>query len=311
MISKDVLSAVRMIVTHDHCSDGLASALILRDVLPAARIVFVQHDTPGLLALPAEQGMIFCDMSPTASRADEFVAAGAVVLDHHRTARAVVEAFGPRGVFADENAEPGVSGATLAYREVWRQLAEGSPASARAHAISELATLAGIRDTWRRASPRWDEACAQHEALTFWPRDTWLATPAGAFASMLAIGPTLLAKKAERVKQALDVAFRHTHEGVRLVLLSGVELTSDAAEAVDHDADLVAGFAYRAEPDGSLKLTFSLRSHTDLDCAAFAKREGGGGHTRAAGFTVRVDPFAGQPPHATLVQRLDAYLRAR
>jgi hypothetical protein len=311
MISKDLLDAVRVIVTHDSCSDGLTSALILRDVLPAARIAFVQYETPGLLGLAAEPGMLFCDMSPPASRADEFVAAGAVVLDHHRTARKVVEAFGDRGVFADEAREPGVSGATLAYREVWRALAPTGVPREREQAIVELAALAGIRDTWQRASPRWTEACAQHEAVTFWPRDTWLATPASGFPAMLAIGPTLLDKKAEQVKKALGVAWRHTHAGVRIVLLDGSELASDAAEAVDHDADLVAGFAYRAEPSGVLKLTFSLRSHTDFDCAAWAKHEGGGGHTRAAGFSVMVSPFDGHTPHATFVEHLQAWIAAR
>jgi len=42
-------------------------------------------------------------------------------------------------------------------------------------------------------------------------------------------------------------------------------------------------------------MRFSLRSHSDFDCAAFAARFGGGGHTRAAGFGVVLGPSDLQP----------------
>jgi hypothetical protein len=295
-----LLHDVRTIVTHDNCSDGLASALLLKAALPEARILFVQYGTPALVELAAEPGMLFCDMSPPAARVNEFIDAGAIVLDHHATARGVVEAFGARGVFGDENTEPGVSGAVLALRAVG--------ADTFGPAARELATLAGIRDTWQRSSPRWTEACAQHEALMFWPRAKWLEAPIDAWSRLLDIGPTLIDRRAESVRRALDRALRVVISGVRVVFLDGVELTSDAAEALGEEADLVAGFGYRADEASRLTLAFSMRSHTDFDCAAFAKHEGGGGHTRAAGFSIPSDPMEDKTPYRVLRDRLERWL---
>jgi len=144
MIPKSKLEAVTTIVTHKDCPDGVASALILRDALPDRRIVFLAHGSAELRDFPAEHGQLWCDIVPPRERVKEFVDAGAIVLDHHRGARDIVEAVAENGVFADEEAEPGVSGALLAYREV-------SVALGRADArLESFAKLAGVRDTWQR-----------------------------------------------------------------------------------------------------------------------------------------------------------------
>jgi nanoRNase/pAp phosphatase (c-di-AMP/oligoRNAs hydrolase) len=44
----------------------------------------------------------------------------------------------------------------------------------------------------------------------------------------------------------------------------------------------------------------SLRSHAGFDCAAFAQRFGGGGHTRAAGFALAL----GDHHPVQLIERL-------
>lgn len=128
MLPIDKLQAIKTVVSHENCADGLASAMIIKDVLPDAKVLFFQYGSPDLAALPAEAGMIFCDFSPPANRAQEFVDAGAIVLDHHKTAKDVVALFGALGVYADEKADPGVSGAVLAYREVWLPLIAKKPA---------------------------------------------------------------------------------------------------------------------------------------------------------------------------------------
>ena len=113
-IPLEVLKAVKTIVAHEKCPDGIAAALILKDVLPEARVIFCQYSTPEHETLAAEPGMLFADFSPPKARVQEFVDKGAVVLDHHKTAKDIVAAFGDNGVFGDEIAEPGVSGAVLA-----------------------------------------------------------------------------------------------------------------------------------------------------------------------------------------------------
>lgn len=298
MISPARLAAVRTIVTHADCADGVASALILRDALPGRPIVFLHYGSPAARDLPADPGMLFCDFSPPAERVREFVDAGAIVLDHHRTARAVVEAFGDDGVFGDESAEPGVCGAVLAFRHVWTP--ERS-AHAPVRRIEVFAELAGIRDTWQRAHPQWENACAQSAALSFVPFDL-LDRTLGEYTrewddELGRLGRIVLRKKMADVSRSVDSSLRFTtRAGVRCAVFEGISLTSDAAEMLGEQVDLVIGFGFTAEA-GHPKMIVSTRSHTTFDCAAFAKAHGGGGHTRAAGFGVPIgedarDPFS-------------------
>jgi hypothetical protein len=308
----DKLRAVKTLVCHRYptrpCPDGTASAIILRDVRRNAEVLFATHG-PELDRLEAREGMLFCDIAPPAERAKEFVDAGTIVLDHHRSARSVVEQFGPLGVYADEVLEPGVSGAVLAYREVWKPLAFHAAGIYRplshsceieaATLFERFAMLAGVRDTWERTSPWWEEACAQAEALAFWPWEEWPELPflAGSIEKMnsrLAIGPVLLKKRAAEVHRLIREAKRFTMgSGLRVAVIATRD-TSDVAEELDQCVDLVVGFGYEGGQFGE-KMILSLRSHTTFDCAAFCKGHGGGGHTRAAGCSWQLVGATPQP----------------
>lgn len=293
-IHLDALRVVNTIVAHADCPDGIASAMILHDALPGARIIFARHGAPETVAMRAEPGMLFCDFSPPAARVAEFVEAGAIVLDHHRTARDVVDAFGPRGVFGDEVADPGVCGAVLAFREVWHPLRRNSHVSAhRIAAVHDFAALAGIRDTWQRHDPRWDDACAQAAALTFWPVDGLLAAHVEDWPARLVIGPTLQARRAESVTRAIRDGMR-IHVGGREVAILSTTDTSDAMDRLGAEGVvMVLGFGYRCEV-GAPRMIVSLRGR-GVDVAALARAEGGGGHTAAAGFTLDVGAEMGNP----------------
>jgi oligoribonuclease NrnB/cAMP/cGMP phosphodiesterase (DHH superfamily) len=298
MISLDKLDAVTTLIVHDNCPDGLASAMILHDALPKAEIVFMRHMSPELAALEPKPGMLFCDFTPHADQAQKFVDAGAIVLDHHKSSEATIKSFGENSVYADEALEPGVSGAVLAFREVWRpmcRLAGRTRPTAYEKLIEDFATLAGIRDTWQRRSPRWLEACAQAEALLFWPREKWLKCDAIDWSDLAEIGPVLVQKQQAKVESIVARAYRYTTPvGTRVVVFQGLTTTSDAAELLGEDADLVIGFSCQFDGENH-KLAFSTRSHTTFDCAKFAKVFGGGGHTKAAGFNRTMVPTDPQP----------------
>lgn len=303
---RELLADVRKIVSHAGCPDGFASALILRHVLPHAEVVFVEHSTPEYAGLPAEPGMIFCDIIPPAARAGDFLAAGALVLDHHKGARELVASFGERGVFADEVTEPGVSGASLAFREVWSELAVGEAAAARPQ-VERFARRAGIRDTWQRDDSEWDEACAQAAALLFFGY-TALAEQPWLDEEHMAVGRRLVAqRRAEATATARDGLFRlKPHVAVYNDRDGSVSDVAQAAFDLDEHIQMVAGFRYRVTSDGQLHLVFSLRSRLDgLDVAALAKRAGGGGHRSAAGFGVVVS-LQSLNPLATLNDLLES-----
>ncbi len=304
------VNAVKEIIVHDNCADGLVSALLLHDALPTANLRFVQYGTEEFRNLEARPHMLFADFSPPAERAQEFIDAGALILDHHKTAQAVVNRFGSRGVFGDEVNDPGVCGAVLAFREVWEPIC-GQDLSSEIPFLERLTMLAGVRDTWQRQSPHWDEACTQHEILTFMPRERWLSMSLWDIAKnwdydFRWIGEVLWEKHGKSVQKSIDVARRvRSPKGTRVVIFEGLKNTSDAAEILDKDTDLIAGFSYFEENVGDSRVTkmaVSTRSHTDFNCSALAKFYGGGGHTKAAGFTVNV--FVNDPNPYNMIESL-------
>lgn len=83
---------------------------------------------------------------------------------------------------------------------------------------------------------------------------------------------------------------------------SGFRLCSDVAEALRRQndtyrnepsvfmIDVVAGFFFVVDkPGAEPRLLYSLRGLNGFDVASFAKANGGGGHTAAAGFSVALD----------------------
>jgi oligoribonuclease NrnB/cAMP/cGMP phosphodiesterase (DHH superfamily) len=296
-IDPSLLADVRTIVSHADCPDGIASALILRAALPEARVVFVEHNTPEQAALPATEGMIFCDVVPPRDRVEEFVKAGAIVLDHHKGARDVVEAFGERGVFADEKAEPGMSGAPLAHREVFRVLRDDHPQ------VSRFARLAGIRDCWLTEDPDWEEAAAQSSALLFFGYERLAEQiPASDLPSLsetqMSVGRAQRATRLANARATAEKKLHHLREGVAVYNDRDRLLSDVAGLAFDGDPSLrvVCGFHYKVTSDGAMLLVCSLRSRPDdVDVAQIAKAQGGGGHTCAAGFGVPVSTTSPSP----------------
>lgn len=289
------LAGVNKIVSHADCPDGIASALLLRDALPNASVVFVEHSTPEFEGLVAEPGMLFCDIVPPKARTEAFVAAGTVVLDHHRAVRDVVAAFGERGVFADEASEPGVSGALLAYREVWVPLNDGRDDAT----LERFATLAGVRDTWQTQSADWDEACAQASSLMFYGFDA--LTRPSLDPAQLAVGRRLMEQRQQTAEQTAKGKWFRMRDDV-VIYNDRDRLLSDVAHLIFEahpPVTLVCGFFYKVLSDGQLVLVFAMRSRKDgRDVAAIAKRNGGGGHTSAAGFSQPVLATSPNPVEA-------------
>lgn len=291
------IHSLKHLIVHERCPDGTASAMMLKYCFPDLDVQFVQYDTEAHRNVEVRPHTIFADFSPHPDRVGDFVQAESVVLDHHRTAQQVVAEFGELGVFGDETSEPGVCGATLAFREVCKPSLEGHgyDVGHLLRLMEDFAILAGIRDTWQRENPRWREACEQASALDFWPWDRLVGLPAVDWKEKLEIGPILFQKKLDTVKRFGDNALRFVSEkGTKVAVFQGVKMSSDVAEHLHTEVDLVIGFDVFLV-DGEPSMVLSTRSHTDFDCGKFCKAHGGGGHTRAAGFKVVLKPDDPQP----------------
>jgi DHHA1 domain len=317
MIDPAKLTAVKTIIVHGGgCPDGIASAMLLHDALPHAEVRFVQYQTPEQFNLEPAPGMLFCDITPHVPYVDVdgkkaldpdrlkvWVDSGAIVLDHHKSAKGVAKAFGDMGAFGDEVDDPGVCGAVLAYRHVWLPLYEARHASyptqariidveaAEEMTAENFATLAGIRDTWLNKHPRWREAVIQAEMLRFYPIEHWMGivhpfilTHTETWAERRKIGEVLVERHEKSVTRTLEKVWKFTTtKGTRVLMFEGTGQSSDAAEVVDKEADIVIGFGFVVE-NGEQKMILSMRSHTGYDVSAIAKSFGGGGHSAAAGF---------------------------
>ena len=328
MLDLNVLKSVREIVCHGNCSDGTMSAILLHDALPDARVRFCNY---GLAQeqLEAKPNMLFCDFSPPADGYQRFVDAGAIVLDHHKSAASIVAAFGDRGVFADERRCPGVSGAVLAYLYAWRPLKQDLWArqswmrrwwdrkeqAVQLRRAKAFSGLVGIRDTWQTHSSAWSKACALSETLRFFGEESWLVSePFGSartvwWGTRLTAGLRVVERHTETVKRRVAAAYRFTTaDGLRVLMFSGVPYTSDACELAKDSADLVVGFDFGDMEGGMVPVIFSTRARGNFDCARFCKECGGGGHSSAAGFSLRFDPaFGTEDPYRLFRERLAAY----
>lgn len=93
-------------------------------------------------------------------------------------------------------------------------------------------------------------------------------------------GKIILEYQREQDKRGARKAFEVDFDGLRAIALNTPRTSSDTLASVyDPDKhDLMILFSY----DGSW--SYSLRTTKEIDCSAIAKKYGGGGHKKAAGF---------------------------
>jgi hypothetical protein len=313
----DKLRAVKKVIVHGNCTDGLASAMIIQDRLPDVDLVFLQHSDDEYLDFPAEPNLLFCDIAPPEKRYQEFITADSLVLDHHKGSENIIRAFEENAVFGDEKLHPGVSGALLAFREVWLALApEGEllrgpgETESRGNRVQHVAEMIGIRDTWQRLDPRWEEALLWHQTLSFYPKEQWLGSQhfhvgnnrskwflsftTEQWQDRFDVGRMLLEKNSQAVQRCIKNAYRFESKGNRVYVFDGARCTSDVAEALDGQAEMILGFGYTFD-EGKPQLRVSCRAHSHLNVAEFSKRYGGGGHTKAASFLFAQEPDGPNP----------------
>jgi oligoribonuclease NrnB/cAMP/cGMP phosphodiesterase (DHH superfamily) len=252
----------------------------------------------------------------------------AIVLDHHKGAEEIVRSFGELGVFADEKLEPGVSGAVLAFREVWEPIraygfAEYVPLGTLLSAevqdkwgfpmfVRDFAECVGARDTWQTESPKflrgqWISKMIMSKPAHVWLGDDWIEPgntgilPHQPYFSEaeIGMGRALFEMHEETVRQAVEQCVLSDVHGCGLAVFqeqaSGFRLCSDVSETMrgkltQSGPGVVAGFSYVVDkPGAEPHLVYSLRGLNGFDVSVFAKANGGGGHTAAAGFSTTID----------------------
>lgn len=289
------------IISHGHCADGSLSAYLLSLLIQRVHggkgkvkeVIFASYTE--IDSLPVRPGIVFCDFFP-GGRGDEYNEAGAIVLDHHATAKDDILRFGEtRGIYADAKENPGISGASLAWsalhqaNAIWNTLRHANALSREdMDALKELTDLIQIRDTWQKEDPRFKEASEISDALRFIPsydlftdRGTWIPrySPTSLLGFLRDLSPVVASNKRAKVEHLVkDAYFFRLLTGLKVAVIPSVSQTSDAMALLEGDVDVVVGFYLT--PRG---LGLSLRSTGSYNVAALAKENGGGGHFAAAG----------------------------
>jgi oligoribonuclease NrnB/cAMP/cGMP phosphodiesterase (DHH superfamily) len=196
-----------------------------------------------------------------------------VVLDHHQSAQADLEAL--RGPGLKIHFDMQRSGAGMA----WDYLFDGAPRPRFLGFVED-------RDLWRFS---FDETKASHAYLgsvdrTFAKWDEIMLGNAFQQATALAQGAALVRLVEKQVADAVRSTLRTAEIGGQVVPLANVPgfLASDAGHSMNDGVPFAATYF-----DTEQRRCFSLRSRPDgADVSLVAQQYGGGGHKHAAGFTV-------------------------
>lgn len=291
MISVEKLRNVKEVYFHSNCPDGTAAAMICRAALgPDVEYYSIQYGTKFMEEIEPREGQLFVDITPPTSRWEEWKNFSPIVLDHHETAKHVTEGLG--GIYGLNETH---SGAMLAYDYVLSIIE--TVKTDELQKWKEFAELAMVRDTWKKDDVRWKDACAQAKALQFHGSKK-LIDAAGSgdfpFGEFRALGLSLFEQAENKTKLVAKTAYLksiQTEKGeLKTAFFNCTEgIISDVANLLlEEGSDIATGYFHIFE-GGSLKIQVSIRTHGKVSASAIAKYYGGGGHERAAGFSLKLN----------------------
>lgn len=153
--------------------------------------------------------------------------------------------------------------------------------------------LLGMYDTWRNHDKKlWDTKilpfqygmrtmCNSADSFPYALLDESLDEELD---DIIQLGQIILDYQKDQYAIAAKSAFTFEWKGCRCIALNGAGFSSMAFESVydEEKHDIMMPFKF----DGT-KWVFSLYTTKEIDCSALAKSMGGGGHKKAAGFSVQ------------------------
>ena len=283
-----------IILSHAACPDGFVAALIAKRRYPEAKAVFLNHgaDHTEVLKECAGKDVLMLDFSLRTREENDALAASAKsfrILDHHRTAEAVLK-DAPYATFDMKR-----SGAGLAWDYLFGEDAEDlmyRDGSNFQEPRPWWVNYTEARDLWRWDSlPNSREICAYLGTLEF-TKEAWDGLDKLGNEEIDSIevaerfGKGALAHINHYVREAVKQAQTGTLHGYKTAVLNVPYLNCSEVGhelAMTHDVSLT----WFERGDGIIQ--FSLRSIGDIDVSAIAKSFGGGGHKNASGFQLSVE----------------------
>lgn len=268
---------VTLVVAHSPCPDGFAAALAAHAFNPKVALALVDHAKLRALGpRVAGERVLFVDIAPKAADLAAWRMAEYAILDHHVTAEADLADVPAANKLFDMNH----SGLELAYAYFFGKRVPP-------HAFVAVAK----RDLWCKDHVhKCDEITANTPDNTC--PECWRAFLAMPLDELIHKGTELLRAHREKVDQYARQARRMRLRDVTawVVEVPEAKFISDVGHALASQQSAegrrtVIALLYRTGADGRVQV--SLRSEDEgPDVSQIAVAFGGGGHRRAAGFTV-------------------------
>lgn len=279
-----------LIIHHGHCPDGWCAAYIAQKRYPGAKLVALDHglDEYWLTAFISGCSNLNVLMVDYSLRTRELndqlnsVAKSFRILDHHKTAQAVLEGA-PYAVFDMTRSGAGLAWDylfgkdSLAVPSAFDPCGTGLPRPWYVNYVED-------RDLWNWKLPNSRAVCAYlgtYELTT----EAWDELAQIVPRDVLTLGNGALAHIDHYVREAIRQAQPGILQGYKTAVLNIPYLNcSEAGNALAKTHEVSLTWFERA--DGFIQ--FSLRSIGDIDVSTIAKVFNGGGHKNAAGFQLKL-----------------------
>ncbi len=292
------LKEVKEVYYHAGCPDGTSSAMICalafndRDENDFPKFRSVSYGEKWYEEMEPKKWQLFVDITPPKNRWEEWKSYKPIVLDHHQSAKYIVD--GLEGVYGNENE----SGAVLAFKHVYKPLKEfknkhrykSYDQNGETDRVANFAELNSIRDTWNKKSPRWGEASELACGLSMYEARKLIDDALRGefkFESMQEIGKVILDNRMRKGRAILKSNKIHEINGKKIIVFNTFDgATSEICDVLnDGGIDIAVGYFYSHRDKDCIQV--SLRSKVKIN--HIAEAFGGGGHENAAGFRITSD----------------------
>jgi oligoribonuclease NrnB/cAMP/cGMP phosphodiesterase (DHH superfamily) len=264
-------SAIDLIIYHKDCTDGFGAAYAAWKLLGSkAEYYACKHGTapPNV----EDKTVAVLDFSFDNATTKKMIqdAAGLIVIDHHKSA--MVELHDISNTHFDMTH----SGARLA----WDFFHPGKEAPKFIDYIED-------RDLWKWELAYSKEFSAAFDMVPFEFEEFEKYEDDSVFDDAVKRGSYILAYSKTVVKKVCEKAVHRKFEGMDIMVVNASHWMSEIGARLSPDCDFAMIWYYDHE-DRNIKV--SLRSfHDTVDVSELSKRFGGGGHKKAAGFTLPGD----------------------
>jgi len=261
-------SSVNCVIYHGGCTDGFGAAYSAWKCLGnRAEYHACKHGEPP----PDVTGktVVILDFSYNNATTKQLIeqAEDLLVIDHHKSAMVELHDI------SNTRFDMAHSGARLA----WDFFHPGHPPPKLINYIED-------RDLWKWELPYSREFSAAFDMVPFRFEEFERFEDDSVFDDAVERGSYILAYSKTVVKKVCEKAARRKYQGMEVMVVNSSHWMSEIGNRLSHDCDFAVIWYFDHE---DRKNKVSLRAfHDNVDVSEIAKRFGGGGHKKAAGFAL-------------------------